>query len=70
MQVFFPFADLEPGSFVDGVVDAEDGGYGFDGGLVALFQHGIVELLFGGVHPEIGVGGLVCWGWCGIIVWF
>jgi hypothetical protein len=38
--------------------------------LVALFQHGIVELLFGGVHPEIGVGGLVCWGWCGIIVWF
>lgn len=59
MKFLLPFTDLKPGSFIDRVVNFENKGYGFDGGLVALFAHGVVELLFGGVGPVGGIGGLM-----------
>lgn len=52
IHVGFPFLDLFPGSFVDGVVDFQHRGNGFRFHVIpALFAQGVEELLFRGIDP-------------------
>lgn len=49
--------DDRPGSFVDRVVDGNDGRNGRGRGRMVLAEQRVVELFFRGIHPVLGLRG-------------